>query len=331
MAELQTKYMGIVLKSPIIAGSCGLTADIEKMAEMERAGVGAVILKSIFEEQIREESKSLSTSGFDTDTLFPGAADYVKHYIRSHNLNKHVELVREAKKRLTVPVIASISCSGSGEWVSFARELEQAGADALELNMFLLPTDEFASSESVENRYYDTLKAVCREVKIPVSMKIGRYFTNLSAFVDKLKGHGAAAVTLFNRFYEPDIDVERMSIGAAPVFSSPAEIRTTLRWTGILAGKDNLQEISSTTGVHDGEAVVKLLLAGATTVQVCSVLYQHGIESIAAMNRYLSDWMDKKGFERIGEMRGLLSYSGVESPELYERAQFMKYFSSNGE
>lgn len=328
MIDLQTKYMGLSLKSPIIAGSCGLTADVDKMVELEQAGVGAVVLKSIFEEQILEDSRSVFESGFDGGGRFAGAADYINAYIHSHAVKQHVDLVREAKSRLTIPVIASINCFSKGEWMKFARELQDAGADALELNVFMLPTDEFQQSADIENQYFQILKDVKKHLTIPVAMKIGRYFTNLSAFVDKLKAYGAGAVTIFNRFYEPDIDIDKLEMGIAPVFSTPVELRTTLRWTGILAGKDNLQEISATTGVHSGEAVVKLILAGATTVQVCSVLYEKGVGVVREMNDFLAEWMNKKGFENLEEARGLLSYGKIDNPELYERAQFMRYFSN---
>lgn len=329
MACLKTKYMGLTLNSPIIAASCGLTADVEKMVLMEENGIGAVVLKSIFEEQINEDFRSVADAGSAAGTLFPGAADYIKTYVRSHTLQKHVEMIRQAKSRLTVPVIASVNCHSRGEWATFARELESAGADALELNVFILPTDEFKESAAIEEIYYEILRSVKREVSIPVGVKIGRYFTNLSAFVDRLKAYGAAAVTIFNRFYEPDIDIHSLTIGSASVFSSPSELRTTLRWTGILAGKDKQQEISATTGVHDGEAVVKLLLAGATSVQLCSALYQEGLTVIREINEYVSNWMKEQGFESIDEFRGVLSYSSIDNPALYERAQFMKYFSNN--
>lgn len=328
MVNLKTKYMGLDLVSPIIAGSCGLTSDIEKMVEMEKAGVGAVILKSIFEEQINEESVGIFKSGYGMGDAYPEAEDYIKAYIRSNTIQKYVELVRTAKSRLKIPVIASVNCFSGGEWVSFAHQLELAGADALELNVFILPVNEFTESAEVENIYFDIVKSIKKQIKIPVSVKISHYFTNLSAFVDKLKAYGANAVTMFNRFYEPDININTMTMGAASVFSTASELRTTLRWTGILAGKDKQLEISASTGVHSGEAVVKMLLAGATSVQLCSVLYEKGLSVIGEMNQFVSEWMESKGFHAVEEYRGQLSYSSIENPDLYERAQFMKYFSN---
>lgn len=322
MANLTTKFMGLELKSPVIAGSCGLTADIDKLVEIEKYGAGAVILKSIFEEQINNEvSSTLSSSSY------PEEEDYIRNYVRANTISQYIELVMLAKSRLSIPVIASINCLHDGEWITFAKDLEKAGADALELNIFVLPLDEFKESVEVENTYYDIVKHIKSQVKIPVCVKISHYFTNLSTFVDKLKAYGADAVTLFNRFYEPDIDIENMKVGVADVFSKADDIRASLRWTGILAGKDKQLQISSSTGVHSGEAVVKLLLAGATTVQVCSILYEQGLHQIRTMDSFVASWMDRHAFQTVEQFRGQLSYADVDQAARYERAQFMKYFS----
>lgn len=322
MGNLKTKFAGLELNSPIIAGSCGLTSDIKRLQEIEVAGAGAVVLKSIFEEQINmEASRSIG------DNSYPEETDYIQNYIRANTVQQYIDLVKLAKERLKIPVIASINCLSNGEWISFAKELENAGADAIELNTFILPLDEFKESADIENIYYDIVKQVKAQVKIPLILKIGHYFTNLPMFVSKLKALGVDAVTLFNRFYEPDIDIERMTIGVASVFSLPTDLRQSLRWTGILAGQDKQLQISSSTGVHNGEAVVKLLLAGATTVQVCSALYEQGIPAIRTMNYFVSSWMEKKSFRSIEEFRGKLSYADPGHADRYERAQFMKYFS----
>lgn len=322
MADLTTTFAGLRLKSPVIAGSCGLTADVEKLQEMEKNGVGAVILKSVFEEQILMETQRI-TGNND----YPEEEDYLRTYVEANALMQHIDLVKAAKERLHIPVIASINCREDGDWVRFARRLEEAGADALELNVYSLPLDEFTESAETEKMYYDIVRHVKAQVRIPLIVKISCYFTNLLTFVTKLKAYGADAVTLFNRYYEPDIDIEREIVGAAPVFSNPLDIRATLRWTGIIAGKYPQLQISASTGVHSGEAVVKMLLAGATTVQVCSELYEGGIPVIGTMNRLVSSWMDRHSYRTIDEFRGKLSYADVNNAARYERAQFMKYFS----
>lgn len=322
MADLKTKFIGLELRSPLIVGSCGLTSEIKKLQEMDNYGAGAVILKSIFEEQINMEvSNSLN------DSSYPEESDYIQNYIRANTIQQYIDLVKLAKGKLKIPVIASINCLRDGEWMSFAKELEIAGADAIELNAFVLPLDPFTESADIENIYFDIVRHVKSQIKIPVIMKIGDYFTNLPMFVSKLKALGADAVTLFNRFYEPDIDIERMKITAASVFSLPQDLSVSLRWTGILAGQDKQLQISSSTGVHNGEAIVKLLLAGATTVQVCSAVYEQGIPAIRTMNNFVSAWMDKKSFRTIEAFRGQLSYTDAKNADRYERAQFMKYFS----
>lgn len=207
MANLKTKFIGLELQSPIIAGSCGLTADLGKLEEMAHNGVEAVILKSIFEEQINREAERSISGG-----SYPEEADYIHNYVRANTIQQYIDLVKAAKERLDIPVIGSINCLKDGEWIDFARELEKAGADALELNAFILPTDEFLESAEVETMYYAIIKHVKSVIKIPVIIKLGRYFTNLPAVVSKLKAYGADAVTIFNRFYEPDIDIEKMAM-----------------------------------------------------------------------------------------------------------------------
>lgn len=321
MANIETTFVGLKLKSPIIAGSSSLTADIEKLCQIEACGAGAVILKSIFEEQI-----NFDVNRHMNDGAYPEAEDYLMQYMRANDVQKYLNLIREAKNRLTIPVIASINCIHDGDWTSFAVQAAEAGADALELNMFVLPLDEFRSSDDIEESYYRVVKQVKEKVSIPLIIKISPFFTNLSIFVDKLQACGASAITLFNRFYEPDINIETQEVGVGPVFSSPNDIRTSLRWTGILSSKEKMTQISASTGVHDGAAVIKLLLAGASTVQVCSVMYQEGIDVITKLNAFLIDWMDRKKYTSIQEFRGQLSYENMDSAFRYERAQFMKYF-----
>ncbi|MDR0766757.1 MAG: dihydroorotate dehydrogenase-like protein [Odoribacteraceae bacterium] len=330
MTDLRVKYMGLELPGPVIAGSCGLTGTLENIEKLERAGAGAVILKSIFEEQIEEETLRVFKAGFGEGDPFPGAIDYVREYARSHTLQQHAELTREAKRRLSIPVIASVNCFSDGEWISFARELEKAGADALELNIFVFPTDEFAGSAAVEEEYVKIVKATRALVNVPLGVKIAPWFTHLPSFARKLRGAGASAITLFNRLVDPDIHVETLRVSANDsLFSRPGDARSILRWTGILAGKDGKGEVSASTGVHDGETVVKLLLAGATSVQVCSVLYERGTGVIEELNGYVAGWMERNGFASVDAFRGMLSYAAINNPALYERAQFIKYFSNH--
>ncbi len=326
MVNLETTYMGLKLKNPIVVASSGLTNTVEKIKLLEEAGAAAVVIKSLFEEQINSEVSHLINK--DPQNLYPEAEDYIWNYTRNNSITAHLELVKEAKKAVSIPIIASINCITSKEWTSFAHDFEKAGADALELNLFVVPTDRKQSGADIEQLYVDVLAKVKKEVSIPVGVKIGFYFSNLVNMIEKLMANGAASVTMFNRFYEPDINLDKLELSSSEVFSSPAEMSRTLRWVGLVNSALPKLEIAASTGIHDGSAVAKQLLAGARVTQLCSVVY---IEGAQVLNGILSDleaFMEKWNFETIDAFRGRLSYAKLDDPMLYERAQFMKYFSS---
>ena len=325
MTKLSTTYLGLKLKNPIIVASSGLTNSVRKIKELEEAGVAAVVLKSIFEEQINNEVSYLIAK--DPQNQYPEAEDYIHNYTRHHSMEAHLDLIRQVKSEVKIPVIASINCISSKEWTGFAKEFEAAGADALELNIFFVPTGRNESAESIEKLYINILSQVKKEVRIPVSVKVGFYFTNLLSMADKLLANGAKGITLFNRFYEPDINIEKLEMTSSEVFSSPADIRRSLRWVGLVSAAIPKLEIAASTGIHDGEAVVKQLLGGAQVTQVCSTVYINGAQVIAGMLTDLEKFMDKWGFQTIADFRGKLSYRNIDDPMLYERSQFMKYFS----
>ena len=326
MANLETTYLGLKLKNPLVAASSGLTGSIEKIKELENAGIGAVVLKSIFEEQINNEVGDLLTRD-PHNTTYPEAEDYIRNYLRNNSIVKQVELVGEVKKQTSLPVIASINCISPAEWTSFAHELEEAGADALELNVFYLPTDRHQRPGMVEQLYIDLLAQVRSQVKIPVSVKIGSHFSNIVAMAEKLKANGAAGVVMFNRFYEPDINLETLELSASEVLSSPAELRRSLRWVGLVSSLVPNLEIAASTGIHDGPSVIKQLLAGAQVTQLCSTIYINGAAIIPQIIGDLQDFMKKRNFRHLDEFRGRLSYRNIPDPMMYERSQFMKYFS----
>lgn len=327
MGNIETTYMGLPLRNPLIVGSSGLTNSVSNIIKYEKSGAGAVVLKSLFEEQINNEVNSLLIKEMK-NISYPEAEQYIRTVIHDNSLNEYLELVRKAKSSVSIPVIASINCiSGSEEWVSFARDIERAGADALEINAFIVTTKRRKKSEEIEQEYLDILTAVKKEVSIPVSMKIGPNFTNLVGMVDQIYAHGAKGVVLFNRFYEPDINVNDLQITSSQIFSSPADISQSLRWTGIISGIVPNLDIAASTGIHDGEALVKQLLAGAKVGQVCSTIYINGESRIGEIIDYLKAFMKKWNFRNLTEFRGRLNYSDIPNPVLYERAQFMKYFS----
>ncbi len=329
MADLSTKYLGILLRNPIVIGSSGLTNSVEDIVKLEKNGAGAVVLKSIFEEQIMLEAdwrmKKAEEDGL-LYTEYSETLDYIDLHIKEKELNSYLELIQEVKKKTMIPIIASVNAVSSLEWVSFARQIEEAGADALELNAFVMPFGFEKTCTDNEQTYFNIMKKVKQLVKIPVSMKISPYFSNLGNVILKLEENGADGLVLFNRFASPDIDIKKIKVTSADVLSTPVEMSNTLRWIAIMANRVKM-DLAASTGVHDGEAVVKQLLAGATVTQVTSAIYKHGAEYIPKLVNFLSDWMDDKGFNYVDQFRGKLSQAATENPEVYERVQFMRYFS----
>ncbi|QGY45508.1 dihydroorotate dehydrogenase-like protein [Maribellus comscasis] len=327
MANLETTYLGLKLRNPLVAASSGLTSSVEKIKEMESAGIGAVVLKSIFEEQINNEVTSLLLKD-SQNTAYPEAEDYIKGYLRSNTVTKHLELLKATKEAVKIPVIASINCVSAEEWITFAKDFQDAGADALELNIFYVPTDRTERPGMAEQLYLDVLKKVKMQVSIPVAVKFGVHHSNIVGMADKLMAHGADSIVMFNRFYEPDIDLEKLELTSSEVFSSPHDIRRSLRWIGLVSSILPKLEIAASTGIHDGKAVLKQLLAGARVAQLCSTLYINGSEVVPKMLEEITDFMRKWNFKKIDDFRGRLSYKNISDPLLYERSQFMKYFSN---
>ncbi len=322
MIDLSTTYAGLELKSPLIVSSSGLTHSIERIKKMALAGAGAVVLKSLFEEQIQYEIGIMS-AGSD----YPEAGDYVKTYARENSLESYLSVIRGAKEMVSIPVIASINCMKADEWIEFAKKIEDAGADALELNIYFLPIQKDKNPREYETAYLDLVTKVKEKTTLPVMVKLGSGFSNITWMVQQLYMRGVEAVVLFNRFYSPDINTDDMTFGSAEVLSSPADLRNTLRWIGIVSSQVKEIDLAASTGVHSGMAAVKQILAGATAVQVCSVLYRNGIDYLRDMIAEMKKWMEKNSHESLSDFRGKLNYGNLEDPSVYERAQFIKYFS----
>jgi dihydroorotate dehydrogenase (fumarate) len=322
MADMTTKYMGLELKNPIVVGSSGLTESVEKVEACAKAGAGAVVLKSIFEEQILHDVSRLARAS-DVAYWHAEAADYINQYGREHAVDAYIQLMREAKERVTIPVIASIHCVSAGGWTEFAKRAEDVGVDALELNVYVTPADKRLNARDNEQLYVDIVKAVKKAASIPVALKIGRHFSSLPEMATELGYAGVDALVLFNRFRRIDFDIEKLALVPGNLLSTPDEMTVPLRWVSLLSG-DVDYDIAATTGVHDGKAVVKQLLAGARAVQVCSVLYQKGVGHIHAMLAEVEDWMKRHGYTSIEDFRGKLSREASRDPAAYERLQFMK-------
>ena len=325
MADLSTKYMGIQLRNPIIVGSSGLTNSVDKILEIEKAGAGAVVLKSLFEEQIQMQINKTVTQS-ESIYAYPEAEDYISAYTEEKNVTDYLDLIRDCKSKVSIPVIASVNCVSSSEWVSFAGRIQDAGADALELNVFILPSDPKRSGEQNEHIYFEIAMAVIKEIDIPVSVKISYYFSGFAKTALKLSWTGIKGMVLFNRFFSPDIDIDKFEVTASNVFSTPQEISNSLRWTAMLSDRVHC-DIAASTGIHDGEGVVKLLLAGAKAVQIASTVYKNGTGVIPEMLTFLKNWMEKHDFKTTKDFIGKMSFKEAENPAAYERVQFMKHFA----
>jgi dihydroorotate dehydrogenase (fumarate) len=325
MLDLSTRYMGLALANPLIAGSSALTATVEGVKKAEAGGAGAVVLKSIFEEEIAAEYEGVlaeaKAKGMSLESY-----EYYDYQVRGDRIESYMDLVRGAKKAVRIPVIASINCTYSHEWVTFAKELEAAGADGLELNMFFLPSDMKRSSEERERDYLAIIEKVLKQVHLPVALKISPYFSTLAQMIRKLSQTGVAGLVLFNRFYSIDFDIEKLSITSASVLSNPVEIATPLRWMALMARRVQC-DLAASTGVHDAAGLIKMLLAGAKAVQVVSSLVRNGPDHAAVMLRDLADWMGRHGYHAVSDFRGRLSQAESEDPAAYERVQFMKHYA----
>lgn len=332
--DLKTNYMGLTLPTPIIAGSSGLTGSVKQVKVLADNGAGAVVLKSIFEEEVMYEYADFIQTAkkkygdpqyFDYDGQ-RNPIEYYDYVIREENLQKYIELIESSKAAVDIPVIASINCFFySVEWLSYAVNLQRAGADALELNMFFPPTDFKHSREEKEALYFKIAEKVTQAVSVPVALKISPYFTDLGPMIQRLSETGIKGLVLFNRFFSPDFDIEKLEVKPSFVFSSPSDLSLSLRWIAVMANKVDCH-LAASTGVHDAAAVIKQLLAGADAVQVASCLYKNGPQYLKALRDGLETWMTTKRYSKLADFRGKLSQERSSDPAIYERAQFMRYF-----
>lgn len=319
--DTAVSYLGLKLKNPIVVGSSTFTGTVDGIKRCAEAGAGAVVLKSIFEEQILADIKK--EEGY-TDLYMsnPDADVYMKTFLRGNEISIYEKLIREAKETVDIPIIASINCTDKGEWISFAKEFENAGADALELNIAVSPFNREITSKDIEDEVVAIFSEVKKNVRIPVSVKLGNHFTNIGNLAFRLSMAGAAGLVLFNRYYNPTIDIETMKVVSGTALSVEEENSDTLRWIKILSSDGIPCELSASTGVHTSEDVVRQLLAGAATVQVCSTLYKNGVGYISELVNGLEAWMKKHNFNSIDEFKG--KCSAPEDIKIFERLQYLR-------
>jgi dihydroorotate dehydrogenase (fumarate) len=323
MTDLRTQYLGMSLRSPIVASAGPLTSEPARLVELERAGAGAVVLPSLFEEQIEHDTYeidrlySLHQDSFgEATSMRPEVGDDVGAD------DRYLELIAAAKQAVDIPVIASLNGTHIGAWLRYARSIEEAGADAIELNLYSVAADPAVSSWTLESEHSELVSVVAGEVKIPVAVKISPYYSSLASFVTALEQVGAAGVVMFNRFYLPDLDLDTLDVTPKISLSSPDELRLPLRWTGIL--RDQLSmSIAASTGVHRGEDVVKVVLAGADVAMTTSALLRNGPQHLAVMEEQLVDWMTRHEYASVEEMRGAVSREAAADPSAYERANYI--------
>ncbi len=321
MVDFSTDYMGLTLRNPIVVSSSSLTSTVEKVQACERAGAGAVVLKSLFEEQILADTNQLI--GAIDDTVHPEARDLFNVSGKNYYMNEYLKLVREAKQRVSIPVIASVNCVSAGTWLEYASNFQDVGADAIELNVFVMPADISRSGPEIEQIYLDIAHSIKQRIAIPVAMKIGSHFSGIAHMVQQLCGEGVDALVLFNRFYRPDVDIENNKIVAADMLSTPQEMALSLQWIALLSGELKC-DFSASTGIHDATGVIKQLLVGAKTVQLCSVLFRNKMDYLQKILTELQEWMQRHDHGSVRDFRGMLAQENIARPELYERSQYIR-------
>ncbi|MBL7723187.1 MAG: dihydroorotate dehydrogenase-like protein [Chitinophagaceae bacterium] len=322
--KMHSTYMGMKLDSPIIVSACTLSEQVDNIVKMEDYGAGAIVMFSLFEEQIRKEEARFKGVMSETTYTFPEALDYFPDLDDFNvGVDEYLENIRKAKEKVKIPIIGSLNGITTEGWIDYSKLMEQAGADAIEVNIFFIPGDITMSSSEVEHRYLNIIETIKQTVKIPVAVKLNPYFSATGNMALRMKNAGADALVLFNRFYQPDFDINELVIKTDLHYSESNEIRLPLLWIALLYGKVKLS-LAATTGVQSAVEVVKYLLAGADVVMTASSLYKNGIPYLKTMNKELQDWMYMMGFDSIDSFRGSMSQQNVSDPVAFERANYIK-------
>jgi dihydroorotate dehydrogenase (fumarate) len=322
--DLTARYLGMNLRTPLIPSASPLSDEIDNIKRMEDAGAAAVVLYSLFEEQLVREQEALQyhlmhgTESFaEALTYFPEPEDY---RVGPEGYLNHI---RKAKEAVRIPIIASLNGASIGGWVDYARKIQQAGADALELNVYYIPTDTDRAADDIEQTYIDILLAVKSVISIPVAVKLSPFFSNMANMAKRLDQAGASALVLFNRFYQPDMDLETLEIRTNVLLSTPQALRLPLRWIAILYDRIKAN-LAATGGIHGAQDVLRVLMAGADVAMMCSVLFQRGIEYIKKVEVEMCEWMEEHDYESVRQLQGSMSQKHCSDPAAFERAQYMR-------
>ncbi|MBD3226110.1 MAG: dihydroorotate dehydrogenase-like protein [Caldithrix sp.] len=327
--DLSTTYLGLKLKNPIVPSASPLSNSVDNVKRLEDNGAAAVVMYSLFEEQITHESKEIDAFLTQGTESFGEALSYFPEPDEFHNLESedYLEQIRKLKDAVSIPIIGSLNGVSAGGWMKYAQKMEEAGADALELNIYYIPTDPSMSAEEVESMYLNDLKTVKEHVKIPVAIKLSPYFTSFANMAKKLDENGADGLVIFNRFYQPDIDLENLEVIPDIKFSTEYELRLPLRWLAILYGNVNA-DLAATTGIHTGYDVLKTMMTGADVAMMTSALLERGVDHVKRVLEEIRMWMDENEYVSIEQMKGSMSYKAIAEPSAYERANYMKALQS---
>jgi len=328
MIDLNTRYLGLDLRNPFVASASPLSHELDSIRQLEDSGAAAVVLYSLFEEQLRRETLELDYYLSSGTESFPESLSYFPEQSEFKlGPEEYLEHIRKAKAAVKIPIIASLNGSSVGGWIQYATQIEEAGADALECNVYWIPTDPNVTSDQVERQYLDIVHAVKSAVHIPVAVKLSPFFSNFANMAMRLDDAGANGLVLFNRFYQPDIDLENLALTPNVLLSTPQAMRLPLTWIGILHGRVKAS-LAATGGIHEAEGVIKLLLVGADVTMLCSVLLRNGIDHLRTIESGVRDWMEAHEYESVRQMRGSMSQMRCQDPSAFERAQYMRAVKS---
>lgn len=320
--DISTRFMGLALPNPVVVSSSSLTADIDGVRDAAQAGAGAVVLKSLFEEDIANAVEKTSNA---TAAAHPEAEAYMEHMGMMLQPDVYLGFVEQASRELDIPVIASLNCYSEDWWTDYAERIENVGADAIELNLSPMALDPKTQSKDIEKKLLAMVKLARKTVKLPLAVKIGQHYSALPQLANQIEQAGANAITLFNRFFKLDIDIENLNFKAGKSLSTREEFGPVLRWVGILSDVSDI-DIAASTGIYDASDMIKVLLAGGDVAQFCSVLYREGLDVIANVIEELRDWMARHEFESIGDFRSRLSLEDDQRTGYYQRLQYVKAF-----
>jgi dihydroorotate dehydrogenase (fumarate) len=326
--NLTTRYVGLKLRTPLVPSASPLSQSLDNIKRMEDAGASAIVFHSLFEEQLRRERHELhyylsqgTESHAEALTYFPEPSEF------KVGPEAYVEHIAKAKAAVSIPLIGSLNGTTFGGWMTYARQIQEAGADALEVNIYSVPSDPDRSAEDIEQSYLTIVASLKAQLKIPVAVKISPFFTNLAQFARRLDQHGADALVLFNRFYQPDIDLETLEISPNVLLSTPMAMRLPMRWIAILHGRIGAS-LAATSGIHRATDALKMLMAGADVTMLCSVLLRRGIDHIKVVEREMREWMEEHQYESVEQLKGSMSQKNCPDPSAFERAQYMRALST---